>query len=131
MYLFLDRFFLFFHSFLILFNLFGWIFRPLRKASLVTLILTGASWFILGIFYGIGYCPLTEWHWQVLHHLGTYDLPDSYVAYLAERLFGFQLSSTLADTLTAGFYFLALGLSVYINFFRKKNSKFYGRILRP
>jgi hypothetical protein len=48
-----DIFFIVFHTFLIFFNLFGWIFKPLRKANLVVLILTGASWFILGIFYGI------------------------------------------------------------------------------
>jgi len=61
----------------ILFNLFGWIFRPLRKANLIVLALTGASWFILGIFYGIGYCPLTDWHFKLLYKHGQHALPDS------------------------------------------------------
>ncbi|MCD4791284.1 MAG: DUF2784 domain-containing protein, partial [Bacteroidales bacterium] len=78
MYKFLDTFFVVFHTALIIFNLFGWIWKPTRRLNLITLLLTGASWFILGIFYGIGYCPLTDWHWQVLHKLGIYDVPNSY-----------------------------------------------------
>jgi len=41
-----------------------------RKANLILLLLTGLSWFGLGIFYGWGYCPLTDWHWKVLRELG-------------------------------------------------------------
>ena len=67
---FLDIFFLVFHTLLIFFNLFGWLIKPLRKANLIVLLLTGGSWFILGIFYGFGFCPFTEFHWQVLHKLG-------------------------------------------------------------
>ena len=77
-----DIIFIVFHTFLIFFNLFGWIFKTLRIAFLVVLLLTGASWFILRIFYGIGFCPLTEWHWNILHKLGQYNLPDSYITYL-------------------------------------------------
>jgi len=124
MYKTLDIFFISFHTILIIFNLFGWIWRPLRKINLVTLIITGASWFILGIFYGIGYCPLTDWHWEVLHKLGKYDLPNSYITYLVERLSGFETDAQTVDTCTVVFYFAALLVSVYVNFFkqRKKSS---------
>jgi hypothetical protein len=115
-----DIFFIVFHTFLIFFNLFGWIFKPLRKANLVVLILTGASWFILGIFYGIGFCPFTEWHWNILHELGQYNLPDSYISYLIERFTGYCPDSKLVDALTIVLYFMALSISVYLNFFRKK-----------
>ena len=67
MYKFLDIFFIVFHTSLIFFNLFGWIWKYTRRANLVALLLTGGSWFILGLYYGIGYCPFTEWHWEVLH----------------------------------------------------------------
>jgi hypothetical protein len=60
-----DSFFIIFHSVLICFNLFGWIPKALRKWNLFSLILTTFSWFILGIFYGFGYCFLTDWHWEV------------------------------------------------------------------
>lgn len=117
-----DVFFVVFHSLLIVFNLFGWLWRKTRRANLVTLLLTGASWFVLGIFYGIGYCPLTDWHWGILHGLGKTHLPASYTEYLAERITGLDFSARLADTLTAGFYFLALAFSLFVNFRKKKTA---------
>jgi len=62
----LDYFFLVFHLGIVIFNLFGWIWPKTRKANLILLLLTAASWFGLGLIYGIGFCPFTEWHWQVL-----------------------------------------------------------------
>jgi len=122
-YRFLDILFIVFHTLLIFFNLFGWIFRPLRRANLVVLLLTGGSWFILGIFYGIGYCPLTEFHWEVLHKLGQNDLPDSYIRYLIQRFTGLLPGVRVTDILTLVFYFMALGASIYINFKPKKRTK--------
>jgi hypothetical protein len=115
-----DIFFIAFHTSLIFFNLFGWIFKPLRKANLAALLLTGASWFILGFFYGIGYCPFTDWHFKLLQSHGQHNLPDSYVTYLVQRLTGYRPDPNLADRLTLAFYFIAFSLSVYVNFFRKK-----------
>ena len=122
-YRFLDIFFIVFHTLLIFFNLFGWIFRPLRRANLVVLLLTGGSWFILGIFYGIGYCPLTEFHCEVLHKLGQNDLPDSYISYLIQRFTGLLPGARLTDILTLVFYFMALAASIYMNFNPKKKTK--------
>lgn len=113
---FLDIFFVVFHTALIIFNLFGWIWKPARRLNLITLLLTGVSWFILGIFYGIGYCPLTDWHWQVLHKLGIYDVPNSYVKYLVLRLTGVDLNVGLVDALTVSLFFIALTMSVISNF---------------
>lgn len=115
-YKFLDLLFLIFHSVLIVFNLFGWIFKPTRKFNLGTLTITFLSWFGLGIFYGIGYCPLTDWHWTVLHKLGVENLPNSYIAYLLNRLLGLSINERLIDTLTAVFFLLALVLSLATNF---------------
>ena len=53
------------HILIIVFNLFGWIPKRTRKAHLVSILLTAASWFVLGIWYGTGYCPFTEWQWKV------------------------------------------------------------------
>src|SRR6056297_243756 len=103
MYQLLDYFFVIFHSALIIFNLFGWIWKKTRKANLVTLILTGLSWFALGVFYGIGFCPLTEWHWQVLTKLGERNLPVSYTEYLVNRLLGINLAVNY-DILTGALF---------------------------
>lgn len=117
-----DIFFVVFHTTLTLFNLLGWIWKKTRRLNLITLSLTGASWFILGIFYGIGYCPLTEWHFQILNKLGENNLPYSYIEYLAERLTGLNVDSTLVDTATGVGFFLALGLSVWLNIRNKRPS---------
>lgn len=114
-YRFLDIFFVVFHSLLIVFNLFGWTWKPLRKANLITLLLTGFSWVGLGIFYGMGYCPLTDWHWEVLYSLGTPPQTSSYVAYLFERLLGISVTNTFADSLTLVAFLVALLLSLGFN----------------
>ena len=124
MLIFFDIFFIVFHSSLIVFNLFGWIWKKTRKANLITLSLTGASWFILGIFYGIGYCPLTDWHWRVLVRLGKADIPYSYIKYLIDRLFGTDINVQLVDYSTAILFFLALGFSVYFNLKGKKKGPY-------
>ena len=99
MFKFLDIFFLVFHSLLILFNLFGWMWKKTRRLNLITLLLTGFSWVGLGLFYGWGYCFLTDWHWQVLKKAGELNLPDSYVQYLLNRILGIEISVTPPDWL--------------------------------
>ena len=113
---FLDIFFVLFHTFLILFNLFGWIWKPTRIANLVTLLLTGGSWFILGLIVGTpGYCPLTDLHFKILGSLGKTMLPESYVKYLADRLTGLDFSTKLVDIATLLAFCTALLVSLLVN----------------
>ena len=112
----LDIFFVIFHSSVILFNLFGWIWRKTRKYNLILLVLTGASWLILGLIVGtLGYCPLTDWHFSVLDKLGKTNLPTSYIKYLADRLTGLSINQSLVDNVTLYSFLAALGLSVFFN----------------
>jgi len=111
----LDFFFILFHTCLIFFNLFGWIFRKTRVWNLITLLLTGSSWFILGIFYGIGFCPVTEWHYQVLEKMGETNLPVSYIEYIVERFLPVDVNPQMADIFTVGLFFIALILSSVLN----------------
>jgi len=113
----LDIFFVVFHTSIIFFNLFGWIWRKTRKFNLILLVLTGTSWLFLGLIVGtLGYCPLTDWHFSILNKLGISDLPSSYVKYLADRLTGLDFNSSLVDRFTLYFFIAALGLSLFINF---------------
>lgn len=116
----LDFFFTVFHTILILFNLFGWIFPATRRLNLIVLLITGGSWFILGLFYGIGYCPLTDWHFQVLENSGYTDLPNSYVTFLIQRFTGHTPNQQLTDTVTMICYFTALVVSVVLNLRKRK-----------
>ncbi|MCK9613439.1 MAG: DUF2784 domain-containing protein [Bacteroidales bacterium] len=120
-YHFLDYFFLIFHTVFTLFNIFGWVWEKTRLANFITLSLTAFSWFLLGIFYGIGFCPLTEWHWQVLEKLGNTNLPYSYIRYVILRISGIDTGETLAEVITLIIFFVSFAISVYLNFFRKKH----------
>lgn len=112
----LDIFFVVFHTSVILFNLFGWIWRKTRKYNLILLVITGSSWLFLGLIVGtLGYCPLTEWHFDVLEKLGVTDLPSSYVKYLADRITGLDFDSSLVDKVTLYAFLAALGLSLFLN----------------
>jgi len=124
-YRFLDIFFVIFHSTLILFNLLGWVWRKTRLANLITLLLTGGSWLILGLIVGsIGYCPLTDWHFSVLEKLGKTDLPNSYVKYLADRITGLSFDPAGVDRFTLYSFVVALALSSIFNIRDFKNRNF-------
>jgi len=110
-----DIFFFMFHIGLILFNLFGWIFRPLRMWNLITLGLTAFSWFVLGFYYGFGYCFLTDWHWQIRDHLGYPNPFNSYVQFLIFTLFSVSISERIVNFFTALLFFAALGMSIFTN----------------
>lgn len=112
---FLDIFFTVFHTVLVLFNLFGWIWKKTRLLNLITLGLTGGSWLVLGIFYGFGYCPLTDWHFRVLANLGYAGLPDSYLSFLFTRLTGLSIDQSLVDAVTLWGLVVALVISLYLN----------------
>jgi hypothetical protein len=127
-YRFLDIFFVGFHTALIFFNLFGWIWRKTRFINLITLTITGASWLFLGLIYGaLGYCPLTDWHFIVLERLGKTSLPNSYVKYLADRITGMNFDAVLIDNITLFLFLAALALSLVFNFLDwKKKRKMRG-----
>jgi hypothetical protein len=117
-----DVFFFVFHISLIFFNLFGWIFKTLRRWNLITLGLTAFSWFILGIFYGFGYCFLTDWHWQIRENLGYTTESNSYIHFLLTTLFPLSISENTVNWLTGILFAAAVILSITVNVrsYRKK-----------
>lgn len=114
----IDYFFILFHGILILFNVFGWIMPRWRFANLMTLSLTAFSWFVLGIWFGIGYCPFTDWHWKVRQLLGYNDQSNSYIHFLILKITGVNLPENWVDTTSVIVFFVAFFISV--NFALKK-----------
>ncbi len=110
-----DIFFFAFHIGLILFNLLAWIFRRTRKLNLITLCLTALSWFGLGIFYGWGYCFLTDWHWQIREKLGYAVTSNSYIHFLIQKILGVNLMENIVDALTLILFLTALLISIFVN----------------
>ena len=95
--------------------LFGWIWKRTRRLHLLVLGLTSLSWFGFGLFFGFGYCPCTDWHWDVKRALGESELPTSYVKYYADALTCMNWHATLIDSLVVGLGLAALGISIYLN----------------
>jgi hypothetical protein len=123
MYELLNVFFFVFHTALILFILLGWLWTKTRKINLAVVIMTAFSWFFLGIWYGFGYCPSTDWHWQVRMRLGYYDMPSSYLTFLIRSLFGCEVDKTLVDVFAVVFLLLAIFVSVVTNYRDWKNRR--------
>ena len=65
-----------FHTAWIGFNCIGWAFQRTRRWHLATVAVTAFSWFVLGIRFGWGYCPFTDWHWHIRERLGYQDPPS-------------------------------------------------------
>lgn len=114
-YIVLDYFFFFFHTTIIIFNSIGWIFPKLRKWNLITLMLTAFSWFILGIWFGWGYCVCTDWHWDVRWKLGYQDMSNSYIHFLILKLTGINFSEKLVDVVTVIVFFSSIIISLWLN----------------
>ena len=104
-----------FHTALILFNVFGWIPKRLRKWNLACLLLTLAGWTILGIWYGTGYCICTDWHWQVREAMGIRESADSYIVLLVRNLSGWDPPIDLANTVAMWTFIAAFSMSVTLN----------------
>ena len=113
------------HVIIIAFNLFAWVFRPLRKAHFICIALTAFCWFVLGIWFGLGYCPITDWQWHIKEKLGEPNLPVSFITYYADKITGSHFSDTFINILTLILFLIAVIISVYLNFFNrsKKNNK--------
>lgn len=118
----LDVFLTFVHLIIIAFNLLGWIWPATRKIHFICILVTAASWFLLGLWFGIGYCPITDWQWQVKAILGERNMPASFIKYYADKMIGKNISSSFIDLITVICFALAALLSVYVNFI-KKNRK--------
>jgi hypothetical protein len=103
-----------FHTSWIVFNCVGWAWRRTRRWHFVTVVLTALSWFGLGIWYGWGYCPCTDWHWQIRTRLGYVD-PPSYIQLLIREVSGIDLAPVWANTLALATLLIVAVLSSVLN----------------
>jgi signal transduction histidine kinase len=82
--------------------------------QLAAVTLTGLSWFGLGFWYGWGYCPCTDWHWQVRARLGYRD-PPSYIQLLVRNLTGVDPGPALADLGAVVTLIVVTAISIALN----------------
>lgn len=119
----LDIAFWVFHTGLVIFNLVGWIWPKTRRWHLATILATAASWFIMGIWYGLGYCLCTDWHFQVRDLLGYKDNSPTYVHLMIKLLTGADLDPNIVQTGTAVGFVFGLVMSLYTNFALPRKDK--------
>jgi hypothetical protein len=103
-----DIGFFVFHTLLIGFNMFGWIWPKTRFWHLISMGLTSFSWFVMGAAYGWGYCLCTDWHFQVRERLGYVDTETTYVQLIAKYPFGISMSRFTSDVLAVSVFGLIL-----------------------
>ncbi len=123
MYTFLNIFFFIFHTAFTLFNIVGWAFRKTRKWHFLTMLLTGFSWFVLGIWYGWGFCFCTEWHYQVRSKLGYTDQHGSYIHFLVLKLTGANLNMQLVENATLSIFLFAAVMTTWLNIRDRKRKR--------
>jgi hypothetical protein len=78
-------------------------------------LLTGSSWLVFALWYGLGYCPCTDWHWEVKRRLGETDLPNNYLTYLIEAWTGIAITDFTAERLVLGCLTIVLIASISLN----------------
>ncbi|MBK1621461.1 hypothetical protein CKO42_24220 [Lamprobacter modestohalophilus] len=111
----LDQALFLLHAALVLFILTGWMWPGTRRLHLLLVVLTLGAWVGLGAWYGWGYCPLTDWHWQVKAALGETALPASYIKYYVDALTGKPWNPMLIDVWVVGLALTALVVSAVLN----------------
>lgn len=111
-----------FHTAWVAFNCAGWIWRRTRPWQLATSSLTALSWVGLGIWYGWGYCPCTDWHWQVRARLGL-DNPPSYVQLLIREITGIDPGPAVANTLAVVILSMTWTLGVWLTMLDRRRSQ--------
>ena len=122
LYRFLDMFFVMFHCLLILFNLCGWIWPKTRKLHRISLGLTVFSWLVPGIWYGFGYCFLTDWHWDIKEKLGHTGLPASFNTWLFRQA-GIHLEPHTVDIITVVSLGVLVLIAIYFRVITNRNIK--------
>jgi hypothetical protein len=103
-----------FHTAWLVFTCIGWAWRRTRRWQLATVTLTALSWFGLGYWYGWGYCPATDWHWQIRARLG-YDDPPTYVQLLIREMTGIHLDTWTSNALSLTVLLTAAILTIVLN----------------
>ena len=111
----IDVFFFVFHAIFILFNVLGWLVPRWRLLNFITLSLTAFSWFILGIWYGWGYCFCTDWHYWIREQLNYQNMGSSYIHFLILKFTNLEIAPNWVEIYTVIIFFMAYITSTYLN----------------
>lgn len=103
-----------FHLVIVLFLTFGWIWPRSHPLHRIAVAVTSFLWIIVGAFVGkLGYCPATDWHWQVKRLRGETDLPVSYIDYNLQKI-GIHLPPERADQIVMVVFATIVAITIFL-----------------
>lgn len=111
-----------FHGAFILFNMVGWIWDRTRVFHLATLGFTAFSWFVMGAYWGWGYCVCTDLHSTIRERLGYANPEATFIQQLGGHFFGISIDRTLADWI-AGIIFTVIVCGTFVVWFRQLRTR--------
>lgn len=106
------------HCAIIAFVMLGWCVPAWLPWHLALILLTLACWFVLGLWMGPGYCPVSDLHWRLKGALGDGKPAESYIHHVLQALSGRRLSATRVDSVVLVGTVLLTVLSAGLNFLR-------------
>lgn len=112
-----------FHLVIVLFLAFGWIAVKTRPLHRWAVGITAFLWIVVGAFVGkIGYCPVTDWHWQVKKLRGEENLPVSYIDYHLQKI-GIHLPPDRADQIVMAVFAAIVVITIFL-WVRERRARF-------
>jgi hypothetical protein len=78
--------------------------RETRPLHYVLSLLILFSWYGLGIFYGFGYCLITDIQWKIKRRLGQMPSTEYYIKYMIDKITGFNSRANIVNGVTTYTY---------------------------
>lgn len=117
-----DWLFTLLHLLITLFNLIGWVSRATRRVHRWCVAITAFCWIVPGALMGtIGWCPLTEWHWDIKKARGEENIPASFITYMLNRA-GFFPDPQRVDAVVGAAFVLIVLMTIFLWMRDRKNS---------
>jgi hypothetical protein len=107
------------HIGVITFFLIGWLWDKTLPAHFILAILILLSWCGLGIFYGFGYCLITDIQWKIKKRLGEKPHTEYYIKYMVDKVTGLDTNPKTVDAITTYTFFIILFISTVLILNRK------------
>ena len=102
------------HLAIITFFLFGWLSEKTLVAHFILSLLILFSWCFLGIFFGFGYCLVTDIQWKIKRQMGEEPYTEYYVKYMLDKVTGIDTNPTTVNAVTTYTFFAILALSTVL-----------------
>ncbi len=109
------------HLSIIGFFIFGWLIESTRIAHFILSLLILISWCGLGIFFGFGYCLVTDIQWKIKKRLNQIPTTEFYIKYILDKMSGLNINPNIINGITTFAFFGIFIISIsfiLIDFFR-------------